>query len=287
MNQIPNFTELRAHKNGYETRYEIDTEHPLYNDPLVDPREAEFGLQDASSYYSKPNRMTGDILPGVPDAPLVRLDVARRLALADNYLRNDKEVREYLGAPARIRIDDALRPYQVQKFAFEVAWPMVIKSMNPEMTDEEITNEVPNYCARPNDHPTPTPHLTGGAVDVALINMETGKPFNRGHTGGAVKGTAYPDFHEGYHLVEGQSNIENSPEQAPVEPESSEVVLGRRILYYAMTEKAGLYVNPQEIWHYGKGDPLSEYVSGSENPYYGIAKVPDWYEEEMLRLQAK
>lgn len=287
MNQIPNFTNLRAHKDGYDIRREIDTEHPLHNDPLVDPRESEFGFEDASSYYSKPNRMTGETLPGVPDAPLVRLDVARRLVLADDYLRNDREVREYLGAPAHIRIDDALRPYQVQKFAFDVAWPMVIKSMNPEMTDEEIANEVPNYCARPSDRPTPTPHLTGGAVDVALINLETGEPFDRGHKGGAVKGTAYPDFHEGYHLLEGQSDIVNSPEQTPVEPEGSEVVLGRRVLYYAMTEKAGLYVNPQEIWHYGKGDPLSEYVSGSENPYYGIAEVPDWYEEEMSRLQAK
>lgn len=287
MESIPNFTEQRAHKYGYDTRSEIDTEHPLHNDPLVDPREAEFGFDDASSYYSKPNRMTGETLPGVPDAPLVRLDVARHLTAADQYLRTDPEVRELLGAPAHIRIDDALRPYQVQKFAFDVAWPMVIKSVNPTMTDEEVANEVPNYCARPSDSPTPTPHLTGGAVDVALINLETGKPFDRGHKGGAVKGTAYPDFHEGYHLIEGQSDIVNSPEQADVEPEGSEVVLGRRVLYYAMTRVASLHVNPQEIWHYGKGDPLSEYVSGSNSPYYGIAEVPEWYLTEMSRLQAK
>lgn len=287
MNKIPNFTELREHKHGYDTRLVIDTEHPLHNDPLVDPRETEFGFEDASSYYSKPNRMTGETLPGVPDAPLARLDVVRRLVKADEYLRTDPEVREVLGAPAYIRIDDALRPYQVQKFAFDVAWPMVIRSMNPELTDEEIANEVPNYCARPSDKPTPTPHLTGGAVDVALINLETGEAFDRGHKGGTVKGTAYPDFHEGYHLIVGQSDIANTPEQSEVEPQGSEVVVGRRVLYYAMTEVANLFVNPQEIWHYGKGDPLSEYVSGSNHPYYGIAEVPDWYQEEMARLQVK
>lgn len=285
MNRIPNFTEARANKPGYDTRAEIDTEHPLHNDPLVDPREADFGFEDASSYYSKPNRMTGETLPGVPDAPLVRLDVAKRLVVADRYLRTNPDVREALGAPAHLRIDDALRPYEVQKFAFEIAWPMVIKSINPTMTDEEIAQEVPNYCARPADHPTPTPHLTGGAVDVALINLETGNAFDRGHKGGGVKGTAYPDFHEGYHLTDGQSDIQNTSEQAPVEPEGSEVVLGRRILYFAMT-KVGLHVNPQEIWHYGKGDPLSEYVSGTNRPYYGIAEVPNWYRAEMARLQS-
>jgi len=285
MYRIPNFTELRAGKNGYDTRYDIETNHPLHNDPLVDPREPDFGFDDASSYYSKPNSMTGDKLPGVPDAPLIRLDVAKRLILADTFLRTDRDIRDLLGGPAHIRIDDALRPSQVQKFAFEVAWPMVIKSVNPGMTDDEIREQVPNYCARPNENLTPTPHLTGGAVDVALINLETGKPFDRGHKGGKVKGTAYPDFHEGYHLTAGKSDIVVSDDQADVAPENGEIVIGRRVLYYAMTNIAGLFVNPQEIWHYGKGDPLSEYVSGSHRPYYGIAELPDWYSDAMTELQ--
>lgn len=283
---IPNFTELRAHKAGYDTRYQIDTEHPLYNDPLVDPREDDFWFKDASSYYSKPNGMTGELLPGIPDAPLVRLDILNRLKRAEMYLRAERDVKDALGTRARLRIDDAYRPFEAQKFAFEVAWPKVIKSAHPEMTDEEVIAEVPNYCAKPADKPTPTPHATGGAVDVALINWTTGEPFDRGHKPGKVSGTAYPDFHEGYHLAEGESDIINSEEQADVAPETSEVVLARRVLYYAMTEVAGLYVNPQEIWHYGKGDPLSEYVSGSEHPYYGIATPPAWYQAEMDKARS-
>jgi D-alanyl-D-alanine dipeptidase len=286
MHKIPNLTELRLGKPGYDTRYEIDTNHPLHSDPLVDPREPDFGFEDASSYYSKPNAMTGETLPGVPDAPLIRLDVAKRIVQAERYLRTDPEVREVLGAPARLRIDDALRPHQVQRFAFEVAWPMIIKKMNPDMSDEEVAEQVPNYCARPAKNPTPTPHLTGGALDVALINLDTNEAFDRGHQGGAVKGTAYPDFHEGYHLEENQSDIDNSPQQAEVAPQGSEIVIARRVLYYAMTKVGGLYVNPQEIWHYGKGDPLSEYVSGSHSPYYGVAELPEWYAEEMQRLQS-
>lgn len=282
---IPNFTDLRADKPGYDTRYHIDTEHPLHNDPLVDPREFDPNFADASSYYAKPNGMTGETLPGVPDAPLVRLDVMKRIAHADHFLRTDPEVQEALGAPAHLRIDDALRPYQVQQFAFEVAWPMIIKRMNPDMTDEEVAAEIPNYCARPNQNLTPTPHLTGGAVDVALVNLATGEPFDRGHSEGSVKGTAYPDFHEGYHLVPDTSDI-SPPNQVELQPQTSEVVIGRRVLYYAMTTVAGLHVNPHEIWHYGKGDPLSEFVSGSESPYYGIAPLPKSYQQAMEQLRS-
>lgn len=158
---------------------------------------------------------------------------------------------------------------------------MVIKKMHPDMSDKEVAEMVPNYCARPSTTRTPTPHLTGGAVDVALINLETGKPFDRGHRGGAVRGSAYPDFHEGYHLKPDLSDIEDSAEQTPVVHKESEIVIGRRVLYYAMTEVAGMHVNPHEIWHYGKGDPLSEFVSGSGRPYYGIAELPEWYQQQM------
>ena len=283
MNRIPNFAESRANKDGYDIRNIIDTEHPLHNDPLVDPREKEFGFEDASSYYSKPNIMTGETLPGVPDSPLIRHDVAKRLVVADNYLRTNPDVREALGAPAHIRIDDALRPYQVQQFAYDTAWPMIIRRQNPGITDVELALELPKYVAKPNANLTPTPHLTGGAVDVKLIDVETGEPFDRGHQGGGIKGTAYPDFYENYQASIGQSDIEVAAEE-PVKPE---VLLGRRVLYHAMVNVAGLHVNPSEIWHYGKGDPLSEYVSGTNHPYYGIAELPEWYTEEMQRLQTK
>jgi len=280
--RVLNYTELRQGKAGYDTRYEIDTEHPLHTEQLVDPREFGF-FDDAESYYAKPNSMTGEVLPGVPDAPLVRLDVMKRILIAEKLLRTDPDVRDLLGAPAHLKIDDALRPHAVQKFAYEVAWPQIIRKVNPEITDEELTAELPKYVAKPSENPTPTPHLSGGAVDVGLVNLETGKKFDRGHQGGAIKGTAFPDFHEGYHLVEGQSDIPNEQGESVVAPEGSEVRNYRRVLHWAMTE-AGLYVNPNEIWHYGKGDPLSEYVSGSHHPYYGVAELPDWYVAEMKKL---
>ncbi len=101
----------------------------------MDLREKEFGFVDASSYYSKPNSMTGEILPGFTDSPLVRYDIAKRLIEADKYLRTDPDVRNTLGSPAHIRIDDALRPPEVQEFAYYYAWPEIIRRQNPNITD--------------------------------------------------------------------------------------------------------------------------------------------------------
>lgn len=294
LDRIPNYTALRRGKTGYDTKYPIDTANPLYSDPLVDPREFDEHFADASSYYSKPNRMTGEALPGVPDAPLVRLDVMKRVKRAETWLNTDREVRDMLGAPAHIVIDDGLRPLQVQEFAWSVAWPSIIRKMNPEQFSDPsipIPEEIlTKYVAKPGstDTVTPTPHLTGGALDVGLASLETGEKFNRGHAGGAIKGTAYPDFHEGYHLVDGESDIQNVAGQAEIAKESSEVMNYRRILYHAMTKVAGLYVNPTEIWHYGIGDPLSAYVSGGAfQPYYDVADLPDWYIAQMKQLQNK
>ena len=92
-----------------------------------------------------------------------------------------------------------------------------------------------------------------------------------------------PDFYEDYQANWDESDIENlAPEDT-----NKIVLLGRRVLYFAMVKVGGLYVNPDEIWHYGKGDPLSEYVSGNGHPYYGIASLPQWYKDEMEELKNK
>jgi len=280
--QIPNYSELRAAKPGYDTdeRSIIDTSHPLHNDPLVDVRE--HGFTDAKSYYSRPNPMTGEPVPGVPDAPLVRSNILERLQHAEYLLHTDPDMRDALGVPAHLRIDDAIRPYPVQVQAYEVAWPAIIRKLQPGITEEELAKELPKYIAKPNRH---SPHVAGAAVDVRLLNLETGEAFDRGHKGGAIQGTAFPDFHEGYHLG-GESDIPADSVYDYENPEiRREIVLGRRVLHWAMSE-AGLYVNPTEIWHYGRGDALSAFVQSTvtgtpTQPYYGEATLPDWYVEQM------
>jgi D-alanyl-D-alanine dipeptidase len=269
---IPDLTALRAQKSLGYMGQAIDTSHPLHDEELVDIRD--FGIP-ASSYYAQPNGMTGEPLPGVPNLPLVRADVARRLKLADHELRTSKEVREALGGYACLRVDDAIRPLSVQQIAYDEAWPAIIRRKNPTITDEALDAVRSKYIAKPN---AATPHATGGAVDVRLIRPATGVPFDRGHQSGTILGTAYPDYYEADFAPESVEMAETRERHLASLPEATfrESLLSRRVLYNAM-RAAGFAVNPTEIWHYGKGDPLSGFVDGYK-PYYGVAELPEWYQ---------
>ena len=239
---IPNLEQLRAFDRS-RLDYSIDELHPLAFDPVVDLRDC--GFPDASSFYSRPNRLTGVVLPGVVDAPFVRRDIAERLLAADTYLRTDDEVREILGVPARLRVEDALRPLTVQRFAYETAWPAIIRAKHPEIGDAEVEEMLKVYVAKPGNELRPPPHATGGAVDVRLMNIETGEPFDRGHDGGHVYGTAFPEFYE---LRESSDRPADSDSGTWAEPKNlQEIVLARRVLFHVMTKVAGLEPHPQEI----------------------------------------
>ena len=43
--------------------------------------------------------MSGEVLLGVPYAPQIRLDVVKRLVIAERLLRTDPDVREALATP--------------------------------------------------------------------------------------------------------------------------------------------------------------------------------------------
>lgn len=243
--------------DGLNLNVKIDTSNPLYADPLVDLRD--YGFADAESYYSKPNRFTGKQLPGVKNQPFVRNDVAKRLVLANDWLQTSNDVRKLLGDNVRLKIDDAYRSFRIQKYAYEVAWPAAIKSSNPQLTEAEVKKLVKRYCAEPGDGPSATPHQTGGAVDVKIVFLASGKTVERGYISGDSKPSAYTDFYEN---LEKLARIK--------EPKMAEIIYGRRILYYAMVNVAGLQSNPKEIWHYGIGDPLSAHLGGYKPYYYYI-----------------
>jgi len=283
---IPNYSKFRQFKRAdmYET-VKIDESHPLHNDLLVDARM--HGFPDAQAYYSKPNNMTGEILPGIDPTPWLRFDLVKRLRKADRFLRTHS-VRQALGYNCRIKIDDGLRAYETQVFAFYTAWPMALRNQMPEVIGEylkdpgpgkmskELEQLVTKFCAKPASHPTPTPHLTGGSVDVKLYRLDTNEEVDRGNRPG-VQCSPYQDFYEGYHIYSPElSDI--PPNQIPegMNPNGLEwkrIRDARRVLHYAMTKIAGLGPNPHEIWHYGIGDPLWAYMVG-ECPYYGIPQLP-------------
>ena len=242
------------------------------------------GFNDAISYYSIPNKYTGETIPGIPEAPILRENLVKQLALADHFLRTNRHVQAALGQNVRIKIIDAFRPYEAQKYAYEVYWPIALKTMHPDWTDETVQKHLPDCCAKPEGHPTPTPHQTGGAVDVQLWGLDDGKRIDLGYKG-TLKETAFPDFYEVFRMPRNYSEEERKYRNTVLDLYKEhkdpflaikQVTQARRVLYYAMMEYAGLTVNPHEIWHFDLGDPLWGHMSG-QRPYYGLPILPAWY----------
>lgn len=267
---IPNLWMIRRGKpkDLYETPL-IDTSHPLHLDPLVDPRG--YGFHDAHSYYAKPNRLTKTPLPGVEDLPLVRRTVVRQLEIVEFFLRNSYDVEEALGCNCHVRIDDAIRTYETQWKARYEGWPTLIRVEHPEIPEEQIDDYIGSnsLCALPSHN---SPHVTGGAVDVVLVNAETGESLDRGKM--AIPEAYEEDPETAFQCAEKYLMFDSEIGISYEEFESR--FLGvrslRRVQFYAFTMIGGFAINPGEIWHFSFGDALWGYMTGSR-PHYGEAVI--------------
>jgi len=253
---IPDLSNLRLIKDAYRT-YPIDTNNPLHNEELV--AITEFDIK-GTSYYSQPNKMTGEPLPGINPEALLRHSVAEKLERANRNLKASKEIVKVLGGRVELIVRDALRSAQIQQHLFDVVWPKILKEANPEWDDERLESELPKFISRPvNVLSSPTLHMTGGAVDVNLVYKD-GSPVNFGHVGGKV--VSETDYHEGYHPVD----------EFPV---SKDAKLARRILYWTMLDEE-FSNNPTEWWHYSYGDQMWALFSDQPAAIYGaVEQAPD------------
>ncbi len=254
---IPDLSHHRAIKERY-LEMPIDTGHPLFDEPVVSLWE--YGIR-GHSYYSGPNKATGEPLPGINPDPLVRRSTAERLVKAKDSLWNNDPLTRHLGGRAELIVKDALRSNGLQDHLYEVIWPKILRDANPDWSDERITEELPKVVGKPRKDPSkPAPHTTGGPVDVDLIN-EDGTKINFGHVRGNTL-VSQPDFHE--------ARIE-SPE-VPADPFARIV---RRALYWSMLEQ-GFASHPYEFWHYSYGDQMWALFTDKPAAIYGgVDGAPD------------
>jgi D-alanyl-D-alanine dipeptidase len=127
---------------------------------------------------------------------------------------------------------DAYRPLTVQQALWD--WQeRNVRAEHPCLPDDAIADIVKNYVAFPTDDPLrPTPHRTGGAVDLTVISLETGEELAMGTAFDEASERAQTDWFERH----------------PTAP----VTENRRLLYTAMTG-AGFANYPGEWWHYEWG----------------------------------
>ena len=263
---VPNMDALRARKLGYRDT-SIDIDHPLFNEPLV--KIAEYGLA-GQAHYSRLNTGTGDPVEGVPKELWLRKSLAETLAQLNTTL-NQPAVAAFFGGEVELYIDDAFRPVWLQKLLYHEVFPALIRKNNPNISDEQMAERRKDLIAMPSYDPRrPSPHATGGAVDIKLRFKQSERSFVPnvdvpvGHQGGDTSEHVNPDYFE-YH-----------------QPTSDQVRLAqrnRRAFYAIMAGTAfgvstDLVNNPTEWWHWSRGDQLWAQVKRAKTAYYSFAQMP-------------
>lgn len=257
---VPNTDEAKRLKTNYRS-IPIDTSHPLFNEPLVPISDYNIAGQ---SYYSRPNAATITAIDQVPKAVYVRKSLAETLASINERLDNT-EIEDFFHGSVELYAEEGTRLKKVQQALYEKYVPQLIRTQQPLLSDEEVLEVRNSLIAAPStDALSPSPHATGGAIDVILrykqpdLEYVANVEVPMGHFDGATVRTD-PDYYE------------DSQEYHPLAKRN------RRAFYACMTGIAfhtdtGLSVNPTEWWHWGRGDQLSAAVSG-EPAYYSLAPV--------------
>lgn len=151
---------------------------------------------------------------------------------------------------------DGWRPWRVQQYLFDTLQE-AIRAHHPELGQEELISRTREFVSVPSREPeAPSPHLTGGAVDVTLSDAD-GLPLDMG----TLFDEAVPASHTAYY-----ETLETLTAQ------QRQVRDNRRLLYTVMHE-AGFTNLPSEWWHFDAGDQLWAYYGHHESAIYGPAEL--------------
>lgn len=143
---------------------------------------------------------------------------------------------------------DVHRPLTVQKALWD--WQeRNVRAEHPHLDDAGIYELVKDFVAFPTDDPLrPTPHRTGGAIDLTVISLETGEELPMGTAFDEATPRAVTDW------------LERHPESPMTE--------NRRLLYGAMLG-AGFVNYPGEWWHFEYGTRRWAAQTGAPHALYG------------------
>lgn len=162
------------------------------------------------------------------------------------------EAKTYLPEGITFKIWDAYRPFKLQQELYYKYREEVIDEFNLRHLSQEDQNKIiNNYIALPiKNEILPPQHTTGGAIDLTLVDIKSGKDLDMG--------TSFDSFSV-------LSNIDSFEKIGMDET----IRNNRRILYNAMI-KAGFTNLPSEWWHYDYGDKNWAYYNKKPAIYKGI-----------------
>lgn len=187
------------------------------------------------NYYSQPrNPPYYRVIPGSTTSLLVREGTARRLQAVNQLLAS---------ADLELFLFDGWRPQAVQAYFHDNWLPGEIRKRRPSISNDQLISEVQSYWAAPStSREAPSPHSTGGAVDLTIRWRGADQLW---------MGSLFDDASPLAHTARFESQISSDGFSFSNE----EARANRRLLYWLMTE-AGFASNPSEWWHFSFGDQM-------------------------------
>ncbi len=240
---VPSSAEAQERKAGYRQEVPIDAGGALNAERCIDARS--LGFAGANHYDCEFNPPYHHRIPGAIAGLYVRRSVATKL----------REINAALSVIGlEVYLFDAWRPQAVQRYFHDEWFPEWLSGRRPGLAGAALQEEVEKYWAKPSDGPgSPSPHSTGGAVDLTLIHGGTHQPLYMGGIFDDVTSTAWTDALE---------------QSEPASMSEEEARANRRLLYWVMTE-AGFANNPTEWWHFSWGDQMWAKLNGQPVALYG------------------
>lgn len=243
---IPDLRPARERRDNYRV-HPIDTRSDFYSEEIVDIKQ--FGIHGENFYHRSDNAPYYESIPGSFNRLLLRQSVAIRVQAADTKLRR---------FGLMIHVHDAIRPVEVQGYFHDDWMYKRVRERLPNLNHDQIVSEVEKYWAAPTTSESgPSPHSTGGAVDLTIYQNRNAEPLYMGSIFDDVTELAHTDYYELKTTLQAYSDVEAR--------------LNRRLLYWVMTE-AGFANNPNEWWHFSWGDQMWARLCGADAAVFGPAK---------------
>ncbi len=175
----------------------------------------------------------------------VRESVAHRL----------HQAQALLPAGMRLIVFDGYRSVEVQRALYD-QFLHELRALRPTWSEQQLVDETERYVSLPSSDPScPSPHSTGGAIDVAIIRdntmIEFGTPFDHGSERSALR-----YFEDDAHVLTDTDR---------------EARNNRRLLYRVMHE-AGFEGFEHEWWHYNAPETqMGAQAAGRPSASFGSA----------------
>lgn len=211
--------------------------YQLKDIPIVDHHDLLIDTAEINGIFTQPMYFLQGIADALPQC-YVRQTIAQKL----------QAVNQSLPEGYYLVVLDGWRPLEVQN-ALRVSFLQDIQARFPQLSEQTQLDTLDQFVARPSSDPLcPSPHVTGGSVDVSLCDAE-GNLLDMGSAFDAPVPESWTSALEGLPESVAQRN--------------------RRVLYHSMLAQ-GFSNMPSEWWHFDYGNQLWALRTGQKQAIYGL-----------------